>query len=266
MVYKSDGHNASSYDLLGVWQPPLSVARIKFVGERHVSQRAHTRAAAQEAACAAAERELTPFSDVIYDSCEHYDRSKLMRTRKVLNERIIQIPGEGRDSMIQRIQQLGWDYMYNDLVDINVTIVKEFYSNFSTSAQRTDPIPRAQDTYEINKARRAIGDLNISDVLATIAALGMTWDRYKPKVWESGQRNPQEGSSGLDENDGKRDQRLAFLVLLTRLAIAYNVPTYPEDNIMIIEEKDKYQEKRKARKGDLPRTAPPPIPPPIHEA
>ncbi|MED6134001.1 hypothetical protein PIB30_033424 [Stylosanthes scabra] len=80
-------------------------------------------------------------------------------------------------------------------------------------------------------------------------------------------------NSMYDATIGKRDQRLAFPVLITRMAIAYNVPTYPEDNIMIVEEKDKYcpfgnwqQEKRKARKGDLPRTSSPPIPPPIHEA
>ncbi|MED6122365.1 hypothetical protein PIB30_039037 [Stylosanthes scabra] len=295
-----------------------SVARTKYVGERSVSQRARTRAAAQEAARAAAKRELTPFSDVIYDSREHYERPKLMRTKKVLNERIIQIPGEGRDFMIQRIHQLWWDYMYNDLVDINVTIVKEFYSNFSKSAQRTDPIPRTQDTYEINKVRRATEDLNMNDVLATIATPGMTWDRYNPKsgrvdngilkreargwmkmmvcnlkplrhettyswdtimllftLMDGGSIHLGRiiNKSMYDAAIGKRDQRLAFPVLITRLATTYNVPTYPEDNIMIVEEKDKYcpfgdwqQEKRNARKGDLPRTSPPPIPPPIHEA
>ncbi|MED6161695.1 hypothetical protein PIB30_063152 [Stylosanthes scabra] len=251
-------------------------------------------------------------------SHEHYERSKLMRTKKVLNERIIQIPGEGRDFMIQRIHQLGWDYMYNDLVDINVTIVKEFYSNFSKSGQRTDPIPRSQDTDEINKVRRATGDLNMNDVLATIATPGMTCDRYNPKFrrmdngilkreargwmkmmvcnlnplrhettysWDTimllftlmDGRSIHLGriinKSMYDAAIGKRDQRLAFPVLITRLATTYNVPTYPEDNIKIVEEKDKYcpfgdwqQEKRKARKGDLPKTSPPPIPPPIHEA
>ncbi|MED6149004.1 hypothetical protein PIB30_058313 [Stylosanthes scabra] len=315
------------------------VVRTKFVGERPVSQRARTRAAAQEAARAAAERELAPFSDVIYDSHKHYERSKLMRTKKVLNERIIQIPGEGRDFMIQMIHQLEWDYMYNDLVDINVTIVKELYSNFSKSAQRTvylrgtqinidedsissflgiqDPIPRTQDTYEINKVRRATGDLNMNDILTTIATPGMTWDRYNPKsrrvdngilkreargwmkmmvcnlkplrhkttyswdtimllftLMDGGSIHLGRiiNKSMYDAAIGKRDQRLAFPVLITRLATAYNVPTYPEENIMIVEEKDKYcpfgdwqQEKRKARKGDLPRTSPPPIPPPIHE-
>ncbi|MED6196381.1 hypothetical protein PIB30_046852, partial [Stylosanthes scabra] len=315
------------------------MARTKFVGERPVSQGARTRAAAQEAARAAAEMELTRFSDVIYDSREHYKRSKLMRIKKVLNERIIQIPGEGRDFMLQRIQQLGWDYMYNDLVDINVTIVKEFYSNFSVFAQRTvylrgtqisidedfissflgiqDLIPRAQDGYEINKAQRAAGDINMDDVLAIIAAPGMTWDRYNPKsrrvdngilkreargwmqmmvcnlkplrhettyswdtimllytLMDSGSIHPGRiiNKSMYDAAIGKRDQRLAFPVLITRLATTYNVPTYPEDNIDVIEEKDKFcpfgdwqQEKSKARKGDLPRPAPPPIPPPIHE-
>ncbi|MED6111763.1 hypothetical protein PIB30_055264 [Stylosanthes scabra] len=116
--------------------PCLGLVCTKFVGERPVSQRARTRATAQETARAAAERELTPFSETIYDSREHYERSKLLRTKKVLHERIIQIEGEGRDFMARRIDQLRWDYMYNDLVDINVT-VKKFYSNFSVAVQRT---------------------------------------------------------------------------------------------------------------------------------
>ncbi|MED6175427.1 hypothetical protein PIB30_078225 [Stylosanthes scabra] len=194
--------------------------------------------------------------------------------------------------------------MYNDLVDINVTIVKEFYSNFSTSAQRTiylremqisidedsissflgiqDQIPRAQDTYEINKARRAIGDLNMNDVLATIAAPGMTWDRYNSK------------SGRVDNGILKREARGWMKMMVCNLKPLRHETTYSWDTIMLlftlmaggsihlgrIINKSMYdaaigkrdqrlafpQEKRKARKGDLPRTAPPPIPPPIHEA
>ncbi|MED6134002.1 hypothetical protein PIB30_033425 [Stylosanthes scabra] len=225
------------------WETTHHVARTKFVEERPASQRARTRAVAPKAARAAAEKELTPFSDVIYDSREHYERSKLMRTKKVLNERIVQIPGEGRDFMIQRIHQLGWDYMYNDLVDINVTIVKEFYSNFSKSVQRTvylrgtqinideesissflgiqDPIPKTQDTYEINKVRRATGDLNMNDVLATIATPRMTWDRYNPK------------SGRVDNEILKREARGWMKMMVCNLKPLRHETTYSWDTIML---------------------------------
>ncbi|MED6203989.1 hypothetical protein PIB30_004996 [Stylosanthes scabra] len=193
-----------------------------------------------------------------------------------------------------------------------------FHHSISYFLGIQDPIPRTQDTYEINKVRRATGDLNMNDVFATIATPGMTWDRYNPKsgrvdngilkrearAWmkmmvcnlkplrhettyswdtimllftlmDGGSIHLGRiiNKSMYDAAIGKRDQWLAFPILITRLATTYNVPTYPEANIMIVEEKDKYcpfgdwqQEKRKARKGDLPRTSPPPIPPPIHEA
>ncbi|MED6203988.1 hypothetical protein PIB30_004995 [Stylosanthes scabra] len=137
---------------IGSWMPYSQI-----LDSKQAEKRARTRAAAQEAARAAAERELTPFSDVIYDSHEHYERSKLMRTKKVLKERILQIPGKGRDFMIQRIHQLGWEYMYNDLVDINVTIVKEFYSNFSKSTQRTIYLRGTQINIDEDSMTRSLG-------------------------------------------------------------------------------------------------------------
>ncbi|MED6123774.1 hypothetical protein PIB30_052599 [Stylosanthes scabra] len=78
--------------------------------------------------------------------------------------------------------------------------------------------------------------------------------------------------SMYDAATGARDKRLAFPVMITRLVEAYNIPTNQEDQIFTMSGKEKYcpfgywqQEKRKARKGDLPQVNPPPIPPPIHE-
>ncbi|MED6123775.1 hypothetical protein PIB30_052600 [Stylosanthes scabra] len=170
----------------------VKVPHTKFVDRASTSSRTRSRAAAE----AAATRELTPFNEVLYDNSEHYERSKLMRNKKILNERVINFEGQGEDFMKERIEGLGWTYMYNDLVDINVTIVKEFYSNFLVAEQRTvylrgahinidedvissflgiqgDPITKAQDAYEINLAKRKVGRMNMDDVLATIAAPGM---------------------------------------------------------------------------------------------
>ncbi|MED6138374.1 hypothetical protein PIB30_073737 [Stylosanthes scabra] len=51
----------------------ITVPRTKFVGERPTSSRTRSGWAAT------AEREPSPFSEIIYDSREHYERSKLIR-------------------------------------------------------------------------------------------------------------------------------------------------------------------------------------------
>ncbi|MED6180454.1 hypothetical protein PIB30_010383 [Stylosanthes scabra] len=70
-----------------------------------------------------------------------------------------------------------------------------------------------------------------------------------------------------------KDRRLAFPVMITKIATAFNVPRYPEDNMYTVLATTKYcafgdwkQAKKKARKADLRQPTPPPIPPPIHEA
>ncbi|MED6187012.1 hypothetical protein PIB30_072335 [Stylosanthes scabra] len=71
---------------------------------------------------------------------------------------------------------------------------------------------------------------------------------------------------------GAKDKRLAFPVMITKMAAAQGVPTYPADQIVTVPRKKKFcpfgdwqKAKKKARKADLPQVNPPPIPPPIHE-
>ncbi|MED6111762.1 hypothetical protein PIB30_055263 [Stylosanthes scabra] len=114
----------------------------------------------------------------------------------------------------------------------------------------------------------------MDDVLATIAALGMTWDRYNPK------------SGRVDNGILKRKARGWMKMMVCNLKPLRHETTYSWDTIMLfytlmdsgsihlgriinksmydaaIAKRDQrlaFPEKRKARKGDLPRPAPPPI-------
>ncbi|MED6163575.1 hypothetical protein PIB30_081308 [Stylosanthes scabra] len=71
-------------------------------------------------------------------------------------------------------------------------------------------------------------------------------------------------------SDGPRDQRLPLPILITRLAVAYEVGPFPEDEYLDILSKDtdcpfgdSKGEKRKARKAKIPRPSPPSISPPL---
>ncbi|MED6113493.1 hypothetical protein PIB30_071326 [Stylosanthes scabra] len=100
-------------------------------------------------------------------------------------------------------KELGWSFIYNDLVNINLTIVREFYSNFSHADQSTiylrgrqipitenaihyflgineDPVSKEEDAYERKLTEKRAGRLNIDAVLS-IATPGMRWDAYTPK-------------------------------------------------------------------------------------
>ncbi|MED6139531.1 hypothetical protein PIB30_084664 [Stylosanthes scabra] len=179
----------------------LMLARTKVTA--WAAERARTRAAAQEAARAAAERELTPFNEERFNSRQSYEKSKVIFNRQILNERIIHFNEERDDFMRQRIDGLGWSYMYHDLVEINITWVKEFYSHFSMADQNTVYLRGAQipidvdsissflgiqnivaevdDAYKRNVTQWKAGNLNMDMVLATIAELRMQWNSYNPE-------------------------------------------------------------------------------------
>ncbi|MED6134419.1 hypothetical protein PIB30_036839 [Stylosanthes scabra] len=278
------------------WEITYRVARTK-VTER-AAERARTRAVAQEAARAAGERELTPFDEMRFNSRQSYEKSKVVFERQILNERIIHFNEERDDFMRQRIDGLGWSYMYNDLVEINITWVKEFYSHFSMA----DKIAEADDAYKRNVTKWKAGNLNMDMVLATISEPGMQWNSYNPRSGRvhNGILNinargwfkmmvcnlkplrhettfsmetalllytlMDEGNIHLgrilnksmyDVTEGAKDRRLAFPVMITKMAAAHNVPRYEDDDMYTVPARTRYcpfgdwkQTKRKARKAD----------------
>ncbi|MED6197258.1 hypothetical protein PIB30_054999 [Stylosanthes scabra] len=70
-----------------------------------------------------------------FDHQIHYDRWKGMENRGIVHERIVRIDGEEEPIFRNCIQGLGWGFMYDDLVRINLSIVREFCANFSSANQ-----------------------------------------------------------------------------------------------------------------------------------
>ncbi|MED6159570.1 hypothetical protein PIB30_043435 [Stylosanthes scabra] len=74
-------------------------------------------------------------TDAATPSRLHFDRWKGLENRDIVHERIVRIDGEEEPIFRNRIQGLGWGFMYKDLVRINVSVVREFCANFSSAKQ-----------------------------------------------------------------------------------------------------------------------------------
>ncbi|MED6222014.1 hypothetical protein PIB30_060349 [Stylosanthes scabra] len=106
--------------------------------------------------------------------------------------------------METKLADLRWMFMYNDLEPINLNIIREFYSNFSSANQQTvflrgkqipitedslhaflqintPPPTKKEDASEKKVAAKNAGVLDLGLVLAIIALPGMRWDSYRPK-------------------------------------------------------------------------------------
>ncbi|MED6201385.1 hypothetical protein PIB30_094412 [Stylosanthes scabra] len=68
-----------------------------------------------------------------FDSQLHHDRWKTMEHRGITHERSIHFLDREPDFMHDRIEELGWGFIYNTFPPINVTMVWEFCSNFSAA-------------------------------------------------------------------------------------------------------------------------------------
>ncbi|MED6127675.1 hypothetical protein PIB30_090301 [Stylosanthes scabra] len=75
------------------------------------------------------------FRNVRFDHQLHLDRWKGMENRGIVHERIVRVDGEEGPIFCNRIQELGWGFMFDDLVRINLSIVREFCANFSSATQ-----------------------------------------------------------------------------------------------------------------------------------
>ncbi|MED6218751.1 hypothetical protein PIB30_029461 [Stylosanthes scabra] len=75
------------------------------------------------------------FPNERFDHQLHFDWWKGMENRGIVHERIVRITGDEELAFRNRIQGLGWRFMYDDLVRINLSIVREFCTNFSSATQ-----------------------------------------------------------------------------------------------------------------------------------
>ncbi|MED6175168.1 hypothetical protein PIB30_075804 [Stylosanthes scabra] len=256
---------------------PVAVPRTKFVGERPTSSRTRIGKAA------AAERGPSPFNEIIFDSRKHYKQSKLISNREILHKRVINFENQGPDFMHERIGELGWSFITQYTFGEGRSSLLKMPSITFRNKRRSG---MWWDTYNPKSDRVDNG------ILTTNARgwLKMIICNLQPLRHETTINMDtalllytlmSEGhihlgcilnKSMYQATSGAKDKRLAFPVMITKMAAAQGVPTYPADQIVTVPRKEKFcpfgdwqKAKKKARKADLPHVNPPPIPPPIHE-
>ncbi|MED6109500.1 hypothetical protein PIB30_034187 [Stylosanthes scabra] len=105
----------------------------------------------------------------------HYDRWKGMENRGIVHERIVRINGEEESIFRNRIQGLGWRFMYDDLVHINLSVVREFCTNFSSANQDHVFLRGKKIPFTETHIRRYLGipgdapDANVDDSFVALA-------------------------------------------------------------------------------------------------
>ncbi|MED6212615.1 hypothetical protein PIB30_085160 [Stylosanthes scabra] len=70
-----------------------------------------------------------------FDHQLHFDHWKGLENRDIVHERILRLDGDERRVFQERILRLGWGFMYEDPICINVSMVREFCANFSSAKQ-----------------------------------------------------------------------------------------------------------------------------------
>ncbi|MED6183736.1 hypothetical protein PIB30_040456 [Stylosanthes scabra] len=115
-----------------------------------------------------------------FDHQIHYDRWKGLVNRGIVHERIVRIDREKEPIFHNRIQGLGWRFMYDDLVRINLSGVHEFCANFSSAKQeyvflrgKKIPFTKAHIRYYLGIP----GDAPDADVDDAFVALAKTYER-----------------------------------------------------------------------------------------
>ncbi|MED6114616.1 hypothetical protein PIB30_079052 [Stylosanthes scabra] len=75
------------------------------------------------------------FPTECFDSQIHYDRWKTMENMGITHERFILFSDRESNFMHDRVEGLGWGFMYNAFALINVTMVRKFCGNFFADHQ-----------------------------------------------------------------------------------------------------------------------------------
>ncbi|MED6138602.1 hypothetical protein PIB30_075794 [Stylosanthes scabra] len=129
-----------------------------------------------------------------YETPAHAERGELVAERKVLHERVINFRGN-RDTFREHIARRGWDFMYDPTIDINMTLVREFYANRNEKNQgevymRGRKIPcHLRDIEGVLHLPRLEGksglqqmgekydnnELDMNEVMQVIGREGITW-------------------------------------------------------------------------------------------
>ncbi|MED6111825.1 hypothetical protein PIB30_055899 [Stylosanthes scabra] len=115
-----------------------------------------------------------------FDHQLHYDRWKGLENRQIGHERIIRLDGDEERIFRERVLGLGWGSMYDNLIRINLSMVREFCTNFSSGQQehvflRGKKIPFTKDN--ICRHLGIHGDSPDAEVDDDFVALAKAYER-----------------------------------------------------------------------------------------
>ncbi|MED6147826.1 hypothetical protein PIB30_047419 [Stylosanthes scabra] len=136
-----------------------------------------------------------------FETPTHAERGQILSERKVMHERTINFRGK-QDTVKEQIFARGWQFMYDPIVPINVSLVREFYANRDQKNQREVyirgrkiscslgdiegvlHIPRLEGKSE----HKALGekydsdDLDLDEVMQVIGKNGAAWPDIPGKI------------------------------------------------------------------------------------
>ncbi|MED6139246.1 hypothetical protein PIB30_082009 [Stylosanthes scabra] len=189
-----------------------------------------------------------------YETPAHAERGELVVEWKVLHERVINFRGK-RDTFREHIARRGWDFMYDPTIDINMTLVREFYANCNEKNQgevymrgRKIPchlrdiegatwlaIPGRVDKNLLNKDAWMWMKLVVSNIMPTRHETTLGIDHILLiYALMAGMSVSFPGVMVATMNDDPvktKKQLLPFPMFITKWAAANEVPTYPGDEI-----------------------------------
>ncbi|MED6199111.1 hypothetical protein PIB30_072829 [Stylosanthes scabra] len=218
-----------------------------------------------------------------YETPAQAERGELVVERKVLNERVINFRGK-IDTFREHIAKRGWDFMYDPTIDINMTLVREFYANRNEKNQgevymRRRRIPcHLRDIEGILHLPRLEGksghhqmgerydnnELDMNEVMQVIGREGAIWPAIPGR---------------LDKNLLNKDAWMWMKLVVSNIMptrhettlAANEVPTYPGDEIFKVPKAQQFfpygqwkidNEVEQNPAPPAPAPAPAPVPPP----
>ncbi|MED6176311.1 hypothetical protein PIB30_086913, partial [Stylosanthes scabra] len=97
--------------------------------------RALVKAATSAAAGSTAGNPSLPLNDTYFDTACQNNDGKLVG-RGIICERLLKFPEVILDLVSHKIEKQGWNFLYNDTIPVNTTLVMEFCSNFDQLKQQ----------------------------------------------------------------------------------------------------------------------------------
>ncbi|MED6172217.1 hypothetical protein PIB30_048005 [Stylosanthes scabra] len=136
-----------------------------------------------------------------FETSAHAERGEILTEQKVMHERVINFRGK-RDTFQEQILAWGWEFMYDPVIPINMTLVREFYANRDQKNKREVyirgrkipyylgdiegvlHIPRFRGVSEHNAVGEKYDndDLDMDEVMRVIGKDGATWPDVPGRV------------------------------------------------------------------------------------